>query len=153
MVLGRSKGKYQKWKFKVLIDGIPAAESDFQKAGPLEGEVAVVEYNPGGAMVPEKQPGRASFPPVTLEKGVSDSDALYEWFKEIVNAAANEGGVDDSFKRMVTIQQLKRNNEIVKTWRLHDAWPSKFVGGDWDGSADEFTMESVELQYQYPELV
>jgi len=149
MTLGKAKTLLQKWKFKVLIDDL---EADFSKAGPLEVEIETLEYHPGGAMIPVKQPGKASFPPITLELGATRERNLFDWLKEVVNVAADVGGDDNSFKRNLTIQELDRANNVVHSWRVYGAFPTKFTPGDWDGSSGEFTIRSVELTYDYYDL-
>lgn len=141
----------KKFKFVVEIDGFAVAK--FTKAGPLEIEVAVVEQHEGGALVPEKEPGRVKVADVVLERGATDDEDMWNWFQLVANIAANSGVVTPNYKKNVDIVQQDRDGTTLKRWRLFDAWPSKFKGGDWDNDADENVIESMTLTYKYPDRV
>ena len=151
MVIGRAKTYYQKWAFRVDVEGF-SAETGFSKAGPLDLEVNTAEYREGGAIIPYRDPATGSFPPITLEKGSTDEVEVYNWMKDVLDAASNSGQDYSTFKRTVTIEQLDRTQTVKKRWTLTNAWPSKFNSADFDGSADEINIESVELTYDYFEL-
>ncbi len=40
-----------------------------------------------------------------------------------------------------------------RRWSLFQAWPIKFVAGDWDNESDENVIESVTLTYDIFDLV
>lgn len=153
MPLGQARTQGQKWKFRVYIDGVDEGEARFQKCGPLEPEVGTVTYHPGGDMIPIKQPGKVEFPVITMENGLTDSEALYNLFINVVDVAANSGGDDNSFKFTMTIEQLKRNNDVLVTYRVYGCFIKKYNGGDWDGSAQEVTLETIDVEYDYFERV
>lgn len=148
-VVGKPRSYFKKFAFTVEIDRVVFA--GFQKAGPLEIELAVVEQYEGGALLPETSPGRAKVTPVVLERGATKDQDLFNWFKEVANLASNTGLVDDQYKRSLDIVQRDRDGTELKRWTLLDAWPSKWGGGDWDNTADQNVMESVTLQYKYPD--
>ncbi len=144
-VLGLPRSFDKKFKFQVLIAGIISAE--FQKCSDLEIELAVVEHHQGGALTPNKSPGRMTFPNITLERGaVFDIDLLL-WFNSVAVAAAGLGiGLKDPFyKRVLEIQQLDRDNTIIRRYVVFGVWPKKYSAGSWDNTVDEVRIESVEL--------
>ena len=149
MTIGASRTYYQKWRFKVVVDGLDG-EAFFQKAGPLEVEVAVSEYRGGGAIIPHKEAGSATFAAISLERGSTEDQVLYDWFRTVVFAAGNSGLNQEYYKRNVTILQLDRTGTPVKYYDLYDCFPKKYSAGEWDGNATgEFSMESIELEYSY----
>ena len=150
-VTGKPRTFHKKFKFIVECDGIAVAK--FTKAGPLEMEVAVVEQYEGGSLIPVKEPGRVKVTNVTLERGVTDDQDLWNWFKQVADLAANSGEISPTYKKNLDIVQQDRDNTTLKRWRLANAWPTKFKGGDWDNDADENVLESVELAYDYPDVV
>lgn len=153
MTVGASKTFYQKWRFQVVVDGFPS-EAYFQKAGPLEVEVETAEYRGGGAMIPHKEAGAAQFPPITLERGSTEDQLLYEWLRTVVFAAADSGLNQAGYKRNLTILQLDRSGVPVKIYNVYDAFVKKYTAGDWDGTAtSDFSMEIIELEYAYFEQV
>ncbi len=150
-VIGKPRSFHKKFKFIVEIDA-PFASAGFQKCSELSAEVAKVEYSEGGSLIPNKSPGRISFTDVTLERGATEDEAIFTWFKQVVDTAANTGLVDDEYKRGLDIVQQDRDGKTLRRWRLEGAWPTKFVAGDWDNEADENVIESVTLTYDFFDL-
>lgn len=145
MTLGNPRVFHKKFKFLVEIDGITVAA--FQKCSELSVEVAKIEQSEGGALTPNKSPGRATFTDITLERGATDDPDLYNWMLEVVDAVNNVGLEEPEFKKDLDIVQLNRaGNEKVR-WRVKGAWPVKHVAGEWDNEADENVIEMVTLTY------
>jgi phage tail-like protein len=151
MVIGAPRSFAKKYKFVVEIDGV--ASSGFQKCSELSVEVANIQYSEGGALIPNKSPGRLTFADVTLERGATLDHDLYDWFSQVADVAANAGLVDPLPKRNLDIVQQDRDGSTLRRWRVHGAWPVKFVAGEWDNDADENVIESVTLTYDYFQLV
>jgi len=147
MVVGRQRTIYQKWRFRAEFDGIGSAV--FAKVGPLEFASEVVKYNDGGAMIPHKELGMVEFSPITCERGSTENDLLYEWALAASNVAADRGANPADYKRNGSIYQLDRAGNIVKTFRIYGAMPTKFKAGEWDNSANEAAVEELELEYDY----
>lgn len=150
-VVGSARSFYKKFKFIIEIDGV--AYAGFQKCSALEAEVAVVEQNEGGSLIPDKSPGRVKFSDLTLDRGATDDLDLFNWFKEVVNASANSGLTDPNYKRNLDIVQQDRDGTTLRRWRITRAWPTKFSAGEWDNDADENVMESISLAYDYYDVV
>lgn len=150
-VVGSARSFYKKFKFIIEIDGV--AYAGFQKCSALEAEVAVVEQNEGGSLIPDKSPGRVKFTDITLDRGATDDLDLFNWFKEVVDASANSGLTDPNYKRNLDIVQQDRDGTTLRRWRVTRAWPTKFSAGEWDNDADENVMESITLAYDYYDVV
>ena len=155
-VLGQPRIFHKKFKFVVEVNGvggIAEGVAGFRTCSELSHEIAKVEYSEGGRIIPHKSPGRVTFTDVTLERGATQDRDLHDWMFQVANASAHSGVVEPNFKRMLDIVQLERDNAELRRWRLFDAWPTKFVAGDWDNEADENVIESVTLTYDYYMLV
>jgi phage tail-like protein len=88
----------------------------------------------------ESQARRHGFEPVVLRRALTQSTELYDWRRRIV-----DGGDD---RRTVTIQQLERpGGPVVNSWRLIDAWPSRWSGPAFDALATEVAIEELELVF------
>ena len=73
--------KLRAYLFTVEIDGIETAR--FQKCEGLEAETYVYEVEEGGLNhTTRKFRGRTRFPNLILEKGITENDSLFNWFKE-----------------------------------------------------------------------
>jgi len=145
---------HEKFKFLVRVEGITSAA--FQKMSELSVEAAKVEYYEGASLIPIKDPGRLTYSDVTLERGASQSENFFTWMKEVSDARLTvDGGGQGSgmpsplYKREIGIEQLERDNTILRTWQLANAWPTKYVAGDWDNTVDEVVIETLTLTYDY----
>ena len=146
-ILGTPRTFHKKFKFVVEIDDI--ASAGFQKCSELSVEVANIEYHEGGALIPNKSPGRLKFADVTLERGATKDHDLFDWMEQVADAAANAGLVEPKFKRNVDIVQQDRDGSTLRRWSIAGAWPVKFVAGAWDNEADENVIESVTLTFDF----
>ena len=161
-VIGAPRTFHDKFKFLVQVDGFDSAA--FNKCSELSVEAAKIEYNEGGTLIPDKSPGRLTFSDVTLERGVAFNDNdMFDWFSEVADASIQSsliagagqgaGEIDPLFKRDFDIVQQDRDGTTVKRWRIFQAWPVKFVAGEWDNDADEKVIEMVTLTYDFFVLV
>lgn len=146
-VKGKPRSYFKKFLFTVEIDKFTF--TGFQKCSELSADIAVIEQFEGGALTAEKSPGRVKFADVTLERGATKDLDMFKWFKEVANIAANVGAVDNQYKRNVDIVQRDRDGSELRRWRIFQAWPSKFVAGDWDNTSDSNVSESLTLTYKY----
>jgi phage tail-like protein len=152
MPFGKPRTFDKKFKFVVEIDGVGWA--GFQKASELSAEVAEIVYHEGGSLLAHKDPGRVTISDVTLMRGATRDEDLWNWFKQVVDQTASGGGgaggegagvVDPDFRRNAEIVQLNRDGTELRRWPLEGCWPKKFVAGDWDNEADENVIEQVTL--------
>lgn len=150
MVLGTPRTFHKKFKFIVEVDGF--ASAGFQKCSELSVEAANVQYFEGGSLIPNKSPGRLTFSDVTLERGATSDADMFNWFSDVVNTASGLGAVEPEFKRNLDIVQQDRDGSELRRWSLNNAWPTKFVAGDWDNEADENVIESVTLTFDFFDL-
>lgn len=147
MAEGKDRSYYAKFKFVVEIDGVKNA--GFQKCSALESEAAIIEYNEGGTLIPNKSLGRLKFSDVTLSRGATDDLDLFSWFDQASDGAANAGAVTSAVKRNLDIVQQARDGSTLRRWRVFGALPMKFKAGDWDNDADENVIEEITLAIDY----
>jgi len=79
-IVGSPRSFHKKFKYIVEIDSV--GSSGFQKCSELSVEVAKVEYYEGGSLIPNKSPGRLTFADVTLERGATSDEDLFDWFAD-----------------------------------------------------------------------
>jgi phage tail-like protein len=152
-IAGTARSFDKRFKFIVEIDGFASAA--FSKASELSVEVANVEHHEGGAVIPNKSPGRATFTDLTLERGATNNLDFWLWLTTVMaTAAAGVGSPaiglpDPVYKRNLHLVQLDRDGTELKRWGVFGAWPVKFVAGEWDNGADENVIEMVTLTYDF----
>lgn len=130
----------QKFMFRVTVPGLPAGIG-FQKVGGLTREVGVVEYLEGLYQYTHKLPGREKVGEVTLERGSYASKDLETQYKKVLT--------DPNVRNTVIIEILDRFGNAKRTYKLAEAWVSKWEGSDLDASSDDVAIEKMTLQFEY----
>lgn len=145
MPVGSPRSFYKKFKFVVEIDGFEFF--GFQKCSELSSEVGVVEHREGGTLLADKTPGFVTVPNITLERGATDDEDMFNWYKEVVDMNANlgEGLPEPQFVRDIDIVQLNRDNSDRRRTPVTNTWPRRFVAGEWDNEAEEVVITMLEL--------
>ena len=128
--------------FAVEIDGIEAAR--FQKCEGLEAETSVYEIEEGGLVgATHKFPGRTRYPNLVLERGVTENDDLYGWYRQ---CALEDKAIER--KNGSVILKETRNNEI-KRWNFFRAFPCRWVGPRLEANTGaQFALERVEISHE-----
>ena len=130
----------QKFMFRVTIPGLPTGLG-FQKVGGLTKEVGVTEYLEGMYQYTHKLPGREKVGEVTLERGSYASKDLESVYKKTLT--------DPKFRNTVIIEIMNRFGEVKRTYKLAEAWCSKWEGSDLDATSDDVAIEKLTLQFEY----
>src|SRR6266545_6436001 len=104
-------------RFAIEVEGIQQAT--FSECSGLSGTVRLDKWEEGGNNATAlKFPGRAEFDNLTLKRGFTDSDDLYNWFLEVARGGKR--------RRNVTIRLLDPTGAgSVQTWTCCDAFPVK----------------------------
>ena len=131
---------YKKYRFRLEMDGIDQA--GFSEVSGFDASIDVVEYRDGDSPVTTamKMPGLTKYGNVTLKWGVSDSMSLYEWIQSV-----SEGTIE---RKTVTITVLDDVGDAKTSWHLINAWPTKYTAPDFNSTASEVALESLELAHE-----
>lgn len=136
--------------FRVDIDGYDSKM--FEYAGPFDMDVGESKTRDGTSALEVKEPnGMLTCADVELRRPMADDMDLYNWFKEVLDAAANTGETPDSLKRTIDVVQLNQLREEVMTWRLQNAWPKGYRGGEQNVETERAKTETVVLSVEYIE--
>ena len=130
----------QGYNFRISIPGLPKAVG-FKKIGGLSQEVGVVEYLEGLYQYTHKLPGREKVGEVTLERGSYASKELEAQYKKVLT--------DSNVRNTVIIEILDRFGNAKRTYKLAEAWVSKWEGSDLDATSDDVAIEKLTLQFEY----
>jgi len=139
------KDPIKNYKFLVEIDGV--AEAGFSEALIPEGRVEVIEYMEGNEArsSARKMPGRLFFENAVLAKGVTDSKALSDWWKQVVSGDFNN--LRKNVK--ITVQDDAGNPQA--TWMLFNAWPAAYSTTPLDAQGNTVFVEKLELAIERAE--
>ena len=134
-----SEDPLQKFKFRVTIPGIPS-QIGFQKVSGLSKEVNVVEYDESAFEYTHKLPGKTKFGEVTMERGMFSDSSMLDQMKVIQNP---------DYRTTMIVQLRDRFGNVQRTWKLAEAWISKWEGSDFDATSDDVAIETITVQYEY----
>jgi phage tail-like protein len=146
-IQGQPRRYDKKFLFAIEIAGMQV--SWFHKISPLENESAVIEqFEAGNHNVADQSPGRVKFTPISLSIGATDNKELYLWRQQVIDATADSGQPDAEYKRNVAILVLDRNGKEKRRYNLFEAFPTKYVAGEFDAGAEENIIEEITLTYK-----
>lgn len=129
-----------KFKFRLTIPGLPSGIG-FQKVSGLTREIAVTEYSEGLYDYTHKLPGRESVGEVTAERGVYADTSIQDLIKNTLT--------NPDMRNTIIFEQLNRNGETVRTYKLAEAWVSKWENSDADATSDDVAIETITIQFEY----
>jgi len=137
------------FKFGLEIEG--KLSGMFTNVSGIGSETEVVTQkvtNPDtGETIIQQIPGRLTWTPITLKRGVTSSVDIWEWRQSVV-----EGDIDGARTNCSIIAYSQDNSEIAR-WNLENAWPSKVVGPEMDSGSTTYMMEDVTIVHEGLERV
>lgn len=134
------------YRFRVDIVGFDD-QLHFSEVSGLGVEIEAIQFRSGGDVdtVGRVVPGRVTYHPVILRRGLARDMTLWRWLLDI------EAGEPDF--RPVTISILGEDNQPAVAFRLHSAWPSRLELGTLKGLGNEVAVETLQLTYERLDLV
>lgn len=88
-------------------------------------------------------PGRSSWEPLTLKRGLITDNYFWKWYLEIENGNYSEA------RKNCSILLYKRDYAGVgMRWDLIRAWPSKISGPDLDSASTDYAFDEITLVYE-----
>jgi len=136
MPTGIKKDPYRAFRFRIEIDGITAA--CFSDVSGLQIETKTDSYEEGGVNdFVHYFPKRTKYQHLTLKRGLSDSDELWKWYKEVISG---------KFKRKNgSIILMDSAGEDVWRWNFVSAYPVKWIGPDFKAETNSIAFETIEI--------
>lgn len=140
----RDGDPYGNFNFIVEIDGIEVA--GFSEVSGISSETEVIEYrtgnDPAGSV--RKLPGQHKYGDITLKRGITGSDALWQWRKTVT-----DGNLQ---RRSASIILLDETRQEVMRWNLLDSWPSKYVVAELKATGNDVAIETLVIACERIEL-
>jgi len=130
------------YHFVVEIGGLDD-QLHFTEVSGLGVEVAAIQFRSGSDVdtVGRLVPGRVSYGPVTLKRGLARDMALWRWLSNIEDGEADF--------RPVTISILGEDHQPAVAFRLRSAWPSRLELGALKGLGNDVAIETLELTFEH----
>ena len=108
----------QKFKFRLTIPGLPTGIG-FQKVSGLSHEVNVTEYDESSSDYTYKLAGKEKVGEITAERGVYTDNSFHDLLKETLNSP--------NMRKTIIFERLNRFGEVIRTYKLAEAWISKWL--------------------------
>ena len=130
---------YRNFNFLVEIDGI--TQAGFQECSGLDSTTGSIDYREGNEPAHvRKVPGMNSFSPISLKRGITDSDELWKWRKSVADGKAE--------RRNGSVVLLDEKGDAKNRWSFRTAWPSKWTGPAFNASGNAIAIESLEITHE-----
>ena len=135
---------YGSFNFHVEIDGAGDIKAQFSEVSGIKGDVEVFEVKEGGLNTMTRTfPGRVTWGPVTLKRGIDNDKTFYKWWRAIVG---NESG--GKRRRTVTITMLDEDfTTTARIWTLQNAWVKSWEGASLNAGGSDLAFESIVLSH------
>jgi len=132
------------YNFRIELDNTSVAS--FREASGLSQNTDPVDYREGtdAFLSVRKLPGLRKYSNVTLKRGITDNQDLWNWYKNILN------GVDDRRNGAVVLQD-ELHNDVVR-WEFQNGWICKWEGSNLNATSNDVVIESIEICHERLEL-
>lgn len=129
---------YRNFRFRVEIDGV--AEAHFSEVAVGETTTEAIDYREGTEPTHvRKLPGLTKYGNITLKRGVTDSQVIWQWHKDILD------GKIGSKRKTVSITVIDEGGQDKARFVVAEAWPTKYDPSDLNAKGNEVFIELLEL--------
>ena len=131
---------YRAYSFRVKVSGDDDKQMYFMKCSSLNVTVENQEFREAGSnQIKHQIPSRASYEPITLSYGVTDSRELWQWLQKAAEGKA--------VRKNITITLCDNDGQTGRgTWELVNAWPQSWEYTELDASG-EMAIASLTLVF------
>ena len=131
---------YSGYNFWVEWDGI--VHAGFQECTGLTVTRNAGTYREGTdkSLGQRKIPGLNESGNITLKRGITDNQELWEWHKKLQNG--------DTDRRNLSIILADDKGEEKIRWNLENCWPTTWTAPDFNATSDETAIETLELVHE-----
>jgi phage tail-like protein len=132
--------------FNFLIESGGLIQAGFSECTGLNSETNIIEYREGvDEPTMRKLLGLAKFGNIMLKRGVGIGQQMFEW-RQMVSEPSDEPTREP--RRNISIILLDEKREEKVRYNLKSAWPSKWTGPDFKASANEISIEQLEICHE-----
>ena len=130
---------YHGFRFRVEIDGLIVA--GFSEVGGLNIETQIEEIREGGVNeYTHKLPKETKYPNVVLKRGLTDSDTLWQWYRNVAT-----GKIERKTVHVILLDSL---GEDTWRWSFEHSYPIKWLGSELKADSNAAMIETIELVHK-----
>lgn len=144
---GQTTGYYPPLGFYYKVEFIDVSQDAndvrFQSASGLSVEYEYESFKEGGEnRFEHKLPVRTKYADLVLKRGMLTDSAVVTWFLDAFN--------NRTFKPSnVNIILMNEKSEPLRTWKIAQAIPKKWLVSDLNANESAVVIETLELTYRY----
>ncbi len=139
---------YKNFKFRIKWEGRYVA--GVSKVSQLVRETEVIIWREGGdPNLAHRMPGRTSYDPITLERGLTHDTGFEQWANKVWNFGSGLGSESSlkDFRKDITLELYNEAGQLVLAYNIHRCWVSRFVAvPQLDSNLPATAIESITLQ-------
>ena len=134
------KDPFGNYNFAVELDGV--TRMGFKTCAGLDSTSGVLKYREGTdpTLGQRQLPGLLSFSNISLERGITDDHALWDWRKGVATGEVTR-------RTISIILRDDAGHEKIR-WNIRNCWPVKWSGPNFDSGADTVAVEKLELAHE-----
>jgi phage tail-like protein len=130
---------YLGFNFLVEIDGI--TQAGFQEVSGVDASTDSVDYREGtDPNHVRKLSGLNKFSPITLKRGITDSDELWKWRQTVMDGKTE--------RRNGSIVLLDDTGVEKIRWNFVNGWPTKWTGPTFNSTSTAVAIETLEITHE-----
>ncbi len=136
---------YKKFKFRVKWDGKVVA--GISKMSALGRTTEVITHREGGDIsVDRKSPGRTSFAPIVLERGITHDPEFEAWANMVFNKKTDSMSLKN-FRKDIVIELLNEAGVAAIAYKVYRCWVSAYTAlPELDASANAVAIQSITIE-------
>jgi phage tail-like protein len=139
---------YKNFKFRVKWDGKYVA--GISKVSALLRKTEVLKHREGGdPSNTRNSPGRTSYEPITLERGVTHDVDFEQWANKVWNYGSGLGAETSlqDFRKDLIIELLNEAGQVAIAYKVYRAWVSEYRAiPDLDANANAVAISLIKLE-------
>lgn len=137
---------YKNFKFRVKWDGRVVA--GVSRISALRRTTEVIDHREGGdPSISHLSPGRTSYEPITLERGVTHDSAFEDWANLTSKLNAGTETALATFRKNITIELYNEAGQVVLAYKVFRCWVSEYQAlPNLDADHSETAIQSITLQ-------
>ena len=145
---------YKNFKFRVKwqsdAGGPFQVVAGVSRVSLLKRTTEVVSHREGGDISTQRHsPGRSSFDPITLERGIT-FDPEFEKWANLVYSTEGDGAVSlASFRKDIRIELLNLQGTVVRAYNVFRCWVAEYTAQpELDANANAIAIETLVVRHE-----
>jgi phage tail-like protein len=130
---------YRGFNFLVEIDNI--IQAGFSEVSGLDASTDPVDYREGNEPNHvRKLTGLNKYSPITLKRGITDSDELWKWRQTVIDGKTER-------KNGSIVLRDETGAEKIR-WNFVDGFPTKWTGPSFNATSTAVAVETLEITHE-----